>query len=209
MKVCGAKTRGGKECQRAPMANGRCSNHGGLSPGAPLTAGGRHSKYLPQRLAARFAEAQKDAELTSVASEIALIDTRLSELFERLDTTETSAAWAAAYKLYKESKGPDKMKAYAADKALGDVLEKGLADVAAWNEICGLVEMRRKCAETEGKRLAQLDQFVTAKQANVLMAAIVKLVTENVADADARRRIAAGLAELAGPGDKPGHLGVH
>ncbi|RKM33454.1 HGGxSTG domain-containing protein [Moraxella catarrhalis] len=34
-RVCGAKRRNGKPCQTAPMANGRCRLHGGLSTGAP------------------------------------------------------------------------------------------------------------------------------------------------------------------------------
>ena len=33
--TCGAKTRAGGECKRAPRANGRCNLHGGKSTGAP------------------------------------------------------------------------------------------------------------------------------------------------------------------------------
>ena len=33
--ICGAKTRAGKPCQNAAMANGRCRMHGGKSTGAP------------------------------------------------------------------------------------------------------------------------------------------------------------------------------
>jgi uncharacterized protein YjcR len=32
---CGAKARSGLPCTEAPMPNGRCRVHGGLSPGAP------------------------------------------------------------------------------------------------------------------------------------------------------------------------------
>jgi uncharacterized protein YjcR len=34
-KTCGAKTRSGKPCKNAPMANGRCRMHGGKSTGPP------------------------------------------------------------------------------------------------------------------------------------------------------------------------------
>lgn len=34
-KSCGAKTRSGGTCKRAPMSNGRCNLHGGKSSGAP------------------------------------------------------------------------------------------------------------------------------------------------------------------------------
>jgi hypothetical protein len=186
------------------MPNGRCRMHGGTNSGAPLTAGGRHSKFLPVRLQARYQEALKDPELIALQADVALIDTRLAELLERLDTTETSAAWMAANKLFREMSSSDPAKSLAARHALGEVLEKGLADVAAWSEIAGLLEQRRKCAESESKRQAQLDQFITAKQANVLMAAILHLVTENVADPTARARIAQGLVGLVNHGDQPG-----
>lgn len=34
-EMCGAKTRAGTPCQRAPMPNGRCYLHGGASTGPP------------------------------------------------------------------------------------------------------------------------------------------------------------------------------
>ena len=46
--ICGAKTRRGTPCLRAPMLNGRCSNHGGKSlkwVAHPNYKHGRYSKY--------------------------------------------------------------------------------------------------------------------------------------------------------------------
>ena len=53
IKNCGAKTRRGTPCRRAPMRNGRCSNHGGKSLiyiAHPNYKHGRYSKYsgIPQ-----------------------------------------------------------------------------------------------------------------------------------------------------------------
>ena len=48
-KFCGAKTRAGGTCQRAPMRNGRCYLHGGrslLGYAHPNYKHGRYSKYL-------------------------------------------------------------------------------------------------------------------------------------------------------------------
>jgi hypothetical protein len=36
---CAARTRKGTECQRKPLINGRCPNHGGLSTGPKSDAG--------------------------------------------------------------------------------------------------------------------------------------------------------------------------
>jgi hypothetical protein len=135
--------------------------------------------------------------LIAQRDEIALLDTRLGELLGRLDTTETSAAWVRANAAYRDMRGASSAERVRAEVALGDLLEQGLADTAAWAEMASLMEQRRKCSETEQKRMAQLEQFVTVKQANVLMGALLQLVTDNVPDVDARRRIATGLYRLA------------
>lgn len=208
-RICGAKTRqnDGKPCRRAPMPNGRCYLHGGASTGPKtMTAGGRYSKYLPQRLAARFAEALRDPELTTLTAELALLDTRIGELLGRLDTSESCFAWRGALqvcaKLEAEEPGTTSFRAILG--SLTELLEKGAGDSQQWAEVAELVERRRRLAETEARRLAQLDQFLTAKQANLLVSALLQLVTENVADPDARRRIGLGLVRLVGGEDRPG-----
>ena len=52
---CGAKTRRGKPCQSAAMANGRCRLLGGLSPGAPRgnQNARKHGRYSAKAIAAR------------------------------------------------------------------------------------------------------------------------------------------------------------
>lgn len=201
MNECGAKTRSGGTCKRAPTSNGRCNLHGGRA-GRPVVHG-RYSKHLPQRLASRYEEALADPDLIAQRDEIATIDARISELLSRLDSTETSLGWKLAWKLRQAEKagGPEGMKA---GLQLDTILESGLKDSATWEEVAGFIEQRRRCADTEQKRLAALDQFVTAKQANVLVAAIIRLVSENVPDADARSRIAQGLVALVGGADQPG-----
>ena len=85
-KICGAKTRKGTPCLRAPMVNGRCNLHGGKTPiGAalPQFKTGRYSKYLPARLAERYHEAERDPELLSLRSELALVQARLAELISK------------------------------------------------------------------------------------------------------------------------------
>jgi hypothetical protein len=54
--VCGAKTRNGEPCRRAPVANRRrCRNHGGASTG-PRTAAGKAQIAAAQRV--RWARAK-------------------------------------------------------------------------------------------------------------------------------------------------------
>jgi hypothetical protein len=88
--TCGAKTRAGTPCQIPPV-NGRtrCRLHGGATPRGPAIGPafkhGRYSRDLPTRLAARLAESEADPNQTSVREEAALIQTRITDLLERLD----------------------------------------------------------------------------------------------------------------------------
>jgi hypothetical protein len=61
-KICGAKTRAGTPCRRAPMFNGRCSLHGGKSRGwfaHPNYKHGRYSKYSPVPLMEKVEKMKK------------------------------------------------------------------------------------------------------------------------------------------------------
>src|SRR3954465_9212974 len=93
---CGAKTRSGAPCRTRPMPNGRCRMHGGKSlagPASPSFTTGRHSKYLPRRLLARYQEMAHDAELLALRDEIALIDARIADVLGRVESGESSRIW--------------------------------------------------------------------------------------------------------------------
>jgi len=97
MQCTARSKRSGQQCQKGATP-GRivCHMHGGKTPAgaaSPQFKTGRYSKQLPVRLAARYQEAQADAELISLHDDVALLDTRLSELLEHLDT-DPGAIWA-------------------------------------------------------------------------------------------------------------------
>src|SRR4051794_20502728 len=97
MKACGARTRSGDPCRRSASQNGRCRNHGGASLpsiASPTLRTGRYSKDIPTRMAARYQEAQADPELLMLRDEIALLDSRLSDVLSRVDSGESGAVWA-------------------------------------------------------------------------------------------------------------------
>lgn len=53
--ACGARTRGGTDCQAPAMSNGRCRMHGGLASGPPPGNQNalKHGQYSAQAIAAR------------------------------------------------------------------------------------------------------------------------------------------------------------
>jgi hypothetical protein len=86
--LCGAKTRAGTPCKRAPVrGRNRCNLHGGKTPrGAalPQFKDGQYSNILPVRLAARYEELIRDPEILRVRDDIALVVARVHELLSQL-----------------------------------------------------------------------------------------------------------------------------
>lgn len=187
--ICGATTRSGKPCQARPMANGRCRMHGGKSlagPASPAFKTGRYSKYLPARLTERYAEAVNDPELLALREDVALIDARLADLLRRVDSGESGQLWKDVRQAYQSfikarRRGDDEAAAAAFDE-LGELIERGASDHAAWSEIAALLEQRRRLVESERRRLVEMQQVITAEQAMVLIAAVVDVVRKHVSD---------------------------
>lgn len=200
---CGAKTRSGEPCKSAAMDNGRCRMHGGSTPmgmALPQFKTGRYSKVLPARLAARYQEALSDPALLELREEVSLLDARLSDLLQRVETGESGEVWKLLRAMFAEFN-----RARAAGKvpemqaALHDIeglIVRGLADYAAWQEVGGVLEQRRKLVESERKRLVEMQQMITSEQAMVMLAAVVDTVRRHVTDRTALAAISADIARL-------------
>lgn len=215
--TCGAKTRNATPCSsRAIMANGRCRMHGGSTPSGlalPQTIHGRHSRYLPTRLISRYEEAVADPELLTLKDDIALIDTRLSEVINALNTGESKQAWEVlaygwgAFADGWKDMAPDDMEASV--ERISGVIKNGLAESYVWNEIRALVKERADLVSNERKRLVELQQYVTTEKALLFVHAVMASVKKHVPDQAALAAIAADLhalsdvrggSEPAGPG---------
>lgn len=202
---CGAKTRGGEPCRRAPIVggNGRCYMHNGRAATGMAASGfktGKYSRYLPARLLERYAESERDADLLALRGDIALVDARLADLLTRVDTGESGAVWRAlsdawaALRLARAAKDAAALNAALAE--VGALIERAGADSAAWREIHAAVDQRRKLVESERKRLVEMQQMVTAEQAMTFVAALAESVRRNVSDPRAVAAISADLARF-------------
>lgn len=88
--ICGAKTRSGKQCQNAPMANGRCRMHGGIRPAGvdhPNYQHGRYSKYAPTSISEKIDD-YKLGNVLDLADELATQRALFSEYLERFKITK-------------------------------------------------------------------------------------------------------------------------
>ena len=182
--------RSGEQCKNAPVLGFPvCRFHGAGSkqaPGGRPIIHGRYSKFLPERLAGRYAEALSDAKLLELRDEIALVGTRQGELLGHLDTGLSLQHWKDAQAAHSELLGAMRAKDSAAFQvavaALGDALNAGMGDYAIWQEIVELTEARRKLVESEHKRLVSMQQTITTEKALVLLAAVVDVIRRHVDD---------------------------
>lgn len=202
MAQCTAKSkRTGERCRRAATP-GRtvCYYHGGRTL-AGVASGtfkhGRYSKVLPGRLLERYQEALTDHRLLELAEEIALIDARLRDVLTRVDTGESGRLWRQLKQTHEEmleARQAGDVAAMAQKlNALGQMIERGLADWAAWEEIERLLEQRRRFVESERRRMVEMQQMITAERAMVLLAFVVDVIRRHVSD---RRILAAISADI-------------
>lgn len=209
--VCGALTKDDTPCMSTKLIkrNGRCRLHGGKSlagPASPRYKTGRYSKVLlsSASLLDKYEQAQSDARLLSLRDEIQLVDARLGELLERIggetdgesmrNWTRTASAYADLKSAMQSQNTDGTLKAL----LLLDVLiERGARESETWAEIHAVIEQRRRLAESERKRLVDMQQMITAERAVSLFAQILDVIRENVSDRDALNRIGQEFERLA------------
>lgn len=202
-RLCGAKTRAGTPCRGFAMPNGRCRNHGGLTPSgiaSPHFRHGRYSKDFPARLAARYEDAITDPDLLRLDAEIHLVDVLIRERLAALDTAESGAIWrdlGAAWKDFGRARGTgDTAKMMTSLNLVETLISRGADDWSARQEILDMLDRRRKLVEAETRRRIQMNLMVTAEQASLLVSSMAAIVMDHVPDLDVRAAIARDLRKL-------------
>ncbi len=164
-----------------------CAIHGGKSlrgPEHPNWKGGRRSSlvnYLPERLIPRYKELEGDEDLLSIREEVVLVDVRLRDVLGRVDSGESGALWQeikecwADYQKAKWDGQPHKV--FAQEEKLKGLIERGLADRAAWDEVRSLADQKARLARAEQQRLKELEAMVPVDRALVFMQGVVNSVT--------------------------------
>lgn len=200
----GKKRRTGEPCGNwAIRGRDYCKLHGGRNPVGAENGNFKHgltSKYHASRIAARVEEALNTPHILDMRSEIALIDARLVEMVESVDTASSSRLWADIQKKYRlvqasRSLGDvNSLQRHLAD--LEEIIERGSTDAAAWTEIQSLIEQRRRIVDSERKHMIQAKQTMTLEQGMMLITAMVASVREHVNDKEALKAISAEFERL-------------
>lgn len=197
-EICGAKNKRGGICKTSVGLgdNGRCRMHGGTRTGGPLHhrfKHGRYSKFLPDNIREKYEEAISDEKLNQLWDDIAIVDARLKQLFEKLSTRESSD-WikelrdtAYQYEASKKNHDVESMVAHADE--LSKLARRGAAEWSTWRDIQGTINQRAALVRMENDRIVQLEQTMTAEQAMVLVYTLSNAIKEHVRDPETIRKI--------------------
>lgn len=198
---CQGKNRRREPCGKPPI-RGRnyCAKHGGktlVGAANPAFKHGGHSKYMPARLAAKYAESLEDPQLMEFRADAALLSSRLHEL---LETGESQHLWslaqdaffdykAAAKRAQQYPQGSDE-RANAGTQmveALGRVeslINRGMSDALRWQDIYRVTEQMGKTKEREHKRLVQAEMLYTSEQLLAMIGKIADAANRSITKPD-------------------------
>ncbi len=176
-----------------------------MGPAHPRFKDGRHSKWLPKDLSARYQDATKDPDLVGVRSEIALVDVRVGQLLESIGETGNTKllkeirAKFDVFKAAGKKRGKNSaVEGLGALEHVDRLIDRAMEAAATWEELRETLELRRKLSETETRRLRDLHQSISVERALALMAMLVDEVRKHVTDRTALAAIAAQFVRLTG-----------
>jgi hypothetical protein len=181
-----------------------CYHHGGktpVGPALPHYQQGRYSKYLPERMLDRYHEAETDSELLALKAEVALIDSRITDVMGRVDTGESSRIWGKLNEAVSDLETAqligDETGVRFAISSIRKLITAGHSDWAAWDDVRSLVRDRQRLVESERKRLVEAQQVIAVDQAMGLMAQLIDAVRE-VADERILRAVTERFVRITG-----------
>lgn len=191
----------GERCRQPVRAGWTvCSYHGaGTSDrpaGRPPTTG-IYSRHLPTRYMQDYEDSLNDPNSLSMRNAMALLDARLGELLQKLETADSISAWnrvaVCASMLFKllDSENNDNVLGQIREVAelLADAVTNHRDDRAAWGELIGIVDERRKVADVERRRIEAAKKYLTLPEANAMMAFFVSSVMRHCSSPQERARI--------------------
>lgn len=190
---CQAKSKNtGVQCRRSAVNGKRvCTVHGGLTPSgiaSPNFKHGRyskHMKHLPPVYQESYMEHLANPDLMSLRDDIALMDSRVDELFQDLSKLSGSAdIWKALQKAWSNFLVANRKKNHADMQRylneLDSIISAGDVRAGIWSSIMVVKEQKRKIQESELKRLTMNNLMITNEQAISLFYRVLMEIKEGV-----------------------------
>lgn len=177
--------------------------HGGLTPtgiASPHFKSGKYSRVLPAGLKERYEQAISDEELVSLRDELGMMDVRLAELAQRLQGGEAGQLWgdlrAAEAAFTRAMEAGDTGNAGQAMKRISELIRRGGPAEGQWEELLDLIQKKARVAQAEWKRLSDLQQVLTAEQAQAMLAHIQYVILEHVKDVPTLQALSRAFRDL-------------
>lgn len=135
-------------------------------------------------LGERYKKAISDPELLALQREIALVNARLHQLSQRINTHESTHAWQSLKKLIDKLLKAQRENDPKAGEIFTEIFKLvvfGDGQERIWVDIVAMQDHLRKLVESERRRLMELQQYTTAEQVlsnqiNPLIAAVKRHV---------------------------------
>jgi hypothetical protein len=163
--------------------------HGGTSSRGVVhhrTTHGGTSTHLPTRMLADYEAAMADPDLLSCRKSIAVLVARQADLARRVDSGEAGELWTGLKKAWKAFNtamtAGDAQATIVARSEVGDWLNRGNNDYAAWREYQTVTEQLRKLRETERKLIEAHQATVTSEQVILLIGQTLRIIQSHVTD---------------------------
>jgi hypothetical protein len=206
-RICGAKTKSGKPCQRKPMPNGRCHKHGGPTPkgiASPNWKHGRFSKYLPQQLGEIAYNAAHDPELFNMREIIGAYEARLTYLMGLVGSGASAERFAEIAKTWGEFRKGQEMgaagrtrmidAAYRMDELTRDIDH----DYMVWRDIDVATKNYKLLLESERKRQIEAHSLIPVVKASDFAREVLLAVRQEVTNPEEWARVQARITEIVG-----------
>lgn len=190
--------------QRVAEPGLRCSSHGADDVQVMEAKRQRRmlqrAEALPTRIRPAYLEALSDTELFNMRPDLAVIEARIADVLTRVDFGEAGKIWQQAqttFISFQDAVARDDTNTMRIHlQTLGKLLARGAADYAAWGEIIGLIEQRRRVVETEMKRLEKMRQYLTTEEVHRLVDQIAELAKRTIQDPKVLNVFTIELAKL-------------
>jgi hypothetical protein len=155
---------------------------------------------IPPDLQEFYDRADNDTDLLSLQKDMKLIEARMMQLSQRLNTNESGKAWATLDKemtaLREHIRNQDMT---AASRSLSRI-QKLINDEAnredVWKQIVNMMNVRKQLMEAERRRIVDLQSMIDRKTALHVMAKVLQIITENVKDKSAVRAVQKDIKRL-------------
>lgn len=196
-----------RQCRnRAQPGRTTCKWHGGNTPAGIDSVHYKHGKYsrhLPTNVRKRYLAAIEDPDLLSLKNDIAVTESRILELMEKIDTGEAGKTWSiinkALDRLEKAILSGNQLRYQSAMKNVKDIAAQGMDDYKTYNDIKDMQEHRRKMTETENKMLIAKNQMITAQEFYTIIGLIREVIHHHVVseiqDKQVRKAFLAGVSK--------------